>query len=243
LPTIDADDFYGSENQQFIVTISQPNNVNDEYEYDNVSKASFELAPEHDFQIVIWFKTNNRPSENSYHVIDSDGNIVFEKDNFEANTEYIDTLNLFPGCYEFIAYDSEGDGMYNWPSNAGNGSIKIKKIDGTIVVNLEKWFGSYLRYNFLNTAYPVSIDDVDKSTFNIYPNPSDGQFSLELLSNPGIYQVKVFSLTGTQVYSTAINNVSPGAYPINLSSLAAGFYMIHVESDSFNRFKKIMIEK
>jgi len=242
LPTINADDFYGGDSQQFIVTISQPNNVEDEYDFDNVNTTSFELAPEHDFQVVIWFKTNFRPWENHYTVLDSDGNIVFEKDNFESNTEYVDTLNLFPGCYEFIAYDSEGDGMYNWPSNAGNGSIKIKTPDGTTVENLEKWFGSYLRYNFLNTAFPVSIDDVKKSTFNIYPNPSDGQFSLELLSNPGVYQIKVFTPTGSQVFYTSINNVSPGIYPIDLSSLAAGFYLIHVESENFNRFKKIMIE-
>ncbi|NOR86235.1 MAG: hypothetical protein GQ527_01360, partial [Bacteroidales bacterium] len=157
LPTINVDDFYDTDEYSFNVSISDPNGTTDEYEHNNVNRSSFELAPIHDFQMIVWFKTNNRAYENSYEIFDTDGNVVFVRDNLEANTLYEDTLNLDPGCYEFIAYDEGGDGMYDWPSGHGNGYIKLRKADGSALVTLENWFGEYIRYNFVNTAEPLAI--------------------------------------------------------------------------------------
>lgn len=243
LPSMDSDDFYGSASTTFKVELSQPNGVNDEYIHNNINTAQFSYAPIHDYQIVIWFKTNNRPWENSYEIRDANENVVFEKDDFEANTQYVDTLNLEPGCYEFIAYDTEGDGMYNWPSNAGNGIVQIKKKDGTVVENLEKWFGEYLRYNFLNTAAPVAVNDIEFSNFKLWPNPSSGKFSLQANSLDGVLNVSVKNLMGNEVYREVLNNRTPHIHQLNLSSLANGIYLVNIESEGLNSYMKIIIEK
>ena len=41
---------------------------------------------------------------------DHDGRVVYSKTSFAANRTYYDTLDLAPGCYEVILYDSGDDG-------------------------------------------------------------------------------------------------------------------------------------
>jgi len=240
LPTVDRDEFFGSSNKRFNVSISSDV---DEYEYNNINTSAFEVVDEYAQQIIIEFKTNTRPFENSYEVHNMDGDIVYYRTQFEASTIHYDTLNLEQGCYKFIAYDTGGDGMYNWPSNHGTGHIKLRTMDGSLVANLESWFGEYIAHSFVNTAYPVRIDDRDKLTFNIYPNPSDGLFNIELMTNPGDYRVSIYNPAGALVHETEINSQSPGTYQLNLSELDNGLYLINVTSGEFNMFKKIVIEK
>ncbi len=62
-------------------------------------------------------------------------------------------MNIEYGCYEFIAYDSAGDGMYNWPSNAGNGYIKFYDITGKMLQSLEPWFGEEIHFQFIYSDF------------------------------------------------------------------------------------------
>ncbi len=240
LPTMNLEDFQESNELKFNVEISSST---DEYEHNNTNSANFELAPIHDQQMIVHFKTNKRPWENNYEILDTDGNVVFERGDFEVSTLHIDTLNIEPGCYEFIAYDSEGDGMYDWPSGYGTGYIKFYDMEGNLVANLEEWFGEYMRYNYINTAYPVKIDELSSATFNIFPNPSDGLFNLELFTNAGKYNISIYNTTGSLMKQIQLKSNAPGIYPIDLSELNNGFYVINVASGEFNMFKKIMIEK
>ena len=172
-----------------------------------------------------------------------DGTVVYYRTDFNANTVHYDTLNLDPGCYQFIAYDTEGDGMNDWPSGYGNGYIKLKNMEGNTMANLERWFGEFISQQFVNTAYPVYIEEKEKLSFNIYPNPSEGLFNIELLSNPGEYLVSIYSPTGALVHESQIHNQAPGIYQLDLSKLDSGFYLINVSSGDFNMFKKIVLEK
>ena len=87
------------------------------------------------------------------------GTVVYYRTEFEANTAHYDTLDLDPGCYKFIAYDTGGDGMNDWPSGHGNGYIKLKTVNGDLVANLQRWFGEFISHEFVNTAYPVNIEE------------------------------------------------------------------------------------
>jgi hypothetical protein len=240
LPSMDVEDFQNASQLRFYVDLS---NSNDEYEYNNYMVSVFESAPEHNQQLIVHFKTNKRPWENSYEIKDATGNIVFERGDFEMSSLHIDTLNLAPACYEFMAYDSGGDGMYDWPSNHGTGYIRFYDFDGNLVANLEEWFGEYIRYNFVNNANLVRVDDREKLTFNIYPNPSNGFFNLELITNGGEHHIKIYNTTASLVKELKLKTTAPGTHPIDLSELKHGFYLINVSSGEFSSFKKILIEK
>ena len=243
LPTMNSEEFSEASNRKFYVEIGEPNGGADEYVYNNLNSSTFEVAAEYNQQLIIEFKTNNRPWENSYEVRDMNGNVVDYGINFEANTVHIDTLDLPPACYKFIAYDSGGDGMNDWPDGHGNGYIKLKTMDGSVVANLQRWFGEFISHEFVNLAYPVRIDEIEEAHFNIYPNPSDGLFNLELMTNAGDYIIRIFNTTGSLMKEIRLKSAAPGVYPIDLSELTNGFYLINVSSGEFNSFKKVMIEK
>ncbi len=244
LPTIDPEEFYIAGTKIFNVSISGPNGLADEYVHNNENHSSFEVAPQYEQELIIWFKTNNKYWENSYEIYDTDGDVVFSRDFDAANTIYKDTINFIPGCYEFIAYDSGGDGMNNWPSNSGNGYIHFRDSEGSFLTSLENWFGEYIRHNFVSTDDPIGIS-VNKETpsFNIWPNPSEGNFSLELFTGAGEYHVSVSNITGEIVYREEINSSLHEIHKLDLSRLGNGFYLINVSSAKINTFKKIIIEK
>jgi hypothetical protein len=100
-----------------------------------------------------------------------------------------------------------------------------------------------MRYNFINSAYPVKIDELSKSTFHIFPNPSDGLFNIELMTNAGNHSINIYNMMGSLMKTVSLNTNAPGTYPLDLSELSNGFYMINVSSGSFNMFKKVLIEK
>jgi Secretion system C-terminal sorting domain len=65
-----------------------------------------------------------------------------------------------------------------------------------------------------------SVDASNRGAITVYPNPAQNQLTIE--SQSDIQQVQILSISGKQVLST---NESKH---IDLSSLAAGFYMIKV---------------
>jgi len=226
------------------VGISEPNGLTDEYGHNNENHSAFELAPQYDHQLIVLFRTNSRPWENSYEIFDTDGNVVFSRGDFEANTLYWDTLSLSPGCYEFMAYDTGGDGMNDWPSGHGNGFIKFMDFDLNVVANPNRWFGEYTRYNFVNTDEPVGMRTIEETaSINIFPNPSEGGFTIELLTNPGEYHINVYDLAGKIVYEDKIINSSYEDYQLDLSKFGNGIYLLNVGTADYNAIKKIVIER
>ncbi len=79
----------------------------------------------------------------------------------------------------------------------------------------------------LNTDVPV-VPSHQVNKFNLYPNPSNGQFSVNYqLSEPGQLTFKVFNLLGQQVYGKTIsqgNGINQTDF--NLSALPESLYFM-----------------
>ena len=242
LPTMDTTDFYNASQNLFEVTISNPNGTTDEYLFNNSLYSTYDVVDNYSTQLVIRYRTNSRYWENSYTIFDANGDVVFSRNFDEANIAYVDTLELTPGCYEFVAYDSGGDGMYNWPSGHGTGYIKFYDVENTYFLSLEEWFGNYVRYNFIQHEYPVEIKNIKEPKINIFPNPSSGIFNIEFISKTNDYSIEVYTLTGRTVYTEQIENQKVGLYNLDLTGLNSGFYIINIKSENINVIKKIIIE-
>jgi len=95
--------------------------------------------------------------------------------------------------------------------------------------------------SIINTT-SVSKPFAEKPELAVYPNPSDGEFSLQFNSLKGNVDIKVISLLGNVVYKSSISAVA-GSYTrkLDLSSLPAGIYMLSVVNANQQLNQRIVI--
>ena len=91
----------------------------------------------------------------------------------------------------------------------------------------------------MNFGYPSSVNDELKSGFNIYPNPSEGIFTIENLNNENvIYSVR--NILGQITYSESLNSISKST--VDLSHLGSGVYTIEFDGKAKKYNQKLVIE-
>ena len=81
------------------------------------------------------------------------------------------------------------------------------------------------------------------AVLNLYPNPNQGRFSLELpaqLTQPA--QVQVFDAQGRKVWAQTVPPTSGTKLDINLSNPAVGIYFVAVEAGASVWVKKVKVE-
>ena len=87
--------------------------------------------------------------------------------------------------------------------------------------------------DFLNVA------SFSESSFKIFPNPSNGVFTLEMNNfNDSEYDVEFISVNGSSVLKQHIGNETN---QVNASSLNPGLYFLKVSSLNSSTFKKVII--
>ena len=90
----------------------------------------------------------------------------------------------------------------------------------------------------------VNIDEkAFNGTLSIYPNPSNGIFTLDLINvNDGKYSIKVDNLLGEQVYTELRTVYNTSSETLDLSNLSKGVYMINLTNNDTSISRKIIIE-
>jgi hypothetical protein len=99
------------------------------------------------------------------------------------------------------------------------------------------------------TATVVSCVGIDEqwdltNNFTVHPNPSAGQFTFDIIMpGSGDVLVKVLDLTGREIHSRKIKNLS-GKYScdIDMSTSAKGMYMLDVLIGTKHYFKKLVLK-
>ena len=171
----------------FTVSIDQPNGKKDGYPSDNKTVSYFQNVPVHDSKLIIQFKTNNRPADNSILLKNAAGQPVFERPlgTLKKDTTYTDTLTLQPGGYRFEVLDTAGNGLEFWTAvKAGRGVCRILNAKGEMLKNFESDFGNGVSYEFM-----VSPDSLQWSTpsdeiaVGLFPTMTKGNVALDYFSN------------------------------------------------------------
>ena len=81
-----------------------------------------------------------------------------------------------------------------------------------------------------------SVDETENSGFVVYPNPSNGQFNLDL--GEGRWDVEVYNLTGCEIY----RGIHEGHSAINLGQCPKGMYFLKAKNQSPELTTKLMIQ-
>lgn len=98
-----------------------------------------------------------------------------------------------------------------------------------------------------NRGYSVSVplsanlgvDDFSLKTSSIYPNPSNGNFSVE--TKTGLDKITVYSQTGSLVQTIDVKDKSNNTVEVSLKSVQKGLYLIELQNGSEKTWKKIIL--
>jgi L-ascorbate metabolism protein UlaG (beta-lactamase superfamily) len=83
------------------------------------------------------------------------------------------------------------------------------------------------------------VDDNDDS-FQIFPNPSNGKFTVNLNPNLEAKQIEVFSSNGQRVFCNPIGNLSTLSY--DFSAYPKGVYIIEIKTSEGIEIKKMCLQ-
>ncbi|MFT6360375.1 MAG: hypothetical protein ACJAYJ_004613 [Saprospiraceae bacterium] len=203
---------------------------------------------DYDNPLEIQVNTNLVPSDNSYLIKDSEGNIVLERDNLNANAQYKDALDLPAGCYSFELEDAGNDGLSFWffPNN-GNGSVRFNRIiNGTIALSIQSFnadFGGGVQFDFV---MPQLVGTEDLETYrllSVFPNPTFDEVNIELHGfENDILTMELTDLTGRVLISKTLSNqgVNQHIEAVDLNDFAKGMYFLKVSDGERNWVRQVV---
>ena len=229
LPVPNTAFWVGDTERVFTVSVSAPNGTSDQYAVNDTYSTAFQLPVVYAHDVVLHYKTNNRPNETSVRVRDISGNIIFSRTAHAANTQYIDTLDLGEGCYTFEMLDTGNDGLEYWAdSGAGSGFCRLKKPNGAVVKYFEAEFGRTIHWPF-TIGYAVGLEEPE-ITFGLtaYPNPTAGAFTLGVEGLDGTADLQVVDAQGRVVQQHQMELYGKDQLLLDLSEQADGIYQVRI---------------
>ncbi len=219
----------GDVNLQFSIT--QVNGGADPDTDGNTMTRVIEPAPFLDGDVVtVEIKTDNYGSETSWSFRDGDGNVLEEGGGYGNNLVYTSNINLpSQSCYEFIIYDSYGDGIC---CSYGVGYYKLKQNDGTVIVQGGQ-FGEV--ENAPVTNLMVNTDELTSvSGVEVFPNPVTDNLTVRFyLTESAPLSISVTNTLGQTVRTHASTNYIVGEHVVQISTddLSSGMYLLTLRNN------------
>ncbi len=99
----------------------------------------------------------------------------------------------------------------------------------------------------MTITLPIIFSSVSEnnslSTFNLYPNPTNGSVTLKLQADKRIIgKLRIVNSIGQVVYAEAVNFNSTYSKTIDVSSFASGLYMVALQTETGNTYRKLVVE-
>lgn len=244
LPIVEEHFWDGDAAHRFTATLSEPNGSTDEYADNDSYTTHFELPVTYEDNFIIRLLTNNRPEENEYTIKNMNGDVVFHKANLAANTTYWDTLDLPHGCYHFEITDTGLDGLDYWADpNQGSGLLRFKRNGGSYLETFEREFGNKIHFPFAIGWGILGAQEAGVlRAFDVYPNPNDGRFRIELSGFNGDQTIHIVNSVGQTVFMRNQAMTDYFVEDIDLNSFGAGLYYVRVTNGTDADVKTVVVK-
>lgn len=242
---IEATTFWLGSVDKFTVNVSNPNEEEDEYIYNNTHTSLFDeiyVFPDGN-TYTIKLKTNNYGWQTSYELSDGSGNLLYERHNCDDNTIYEDDFYLFPGCYNLRINDSGDNGLEFWHQpNQGVGYFKILNSDGETLYTYEPDFGKFATFEF-GIGNITNIGAVENPVIlSVYPNPTSDKVVVNIKGMESSKATIVLTNTmAAMVFKRELTIDSKEfSTEINMEHLPAGIYLLNVNYGSHSKTERII---
>ena len=234
--------------RRFWVTLESPNGQLDEYPSDNSDTTAALVPPVYAPQFLLAFHTNHDSAQNSYELDDQFGNIVRERKflSLAANTTYLDTFQLAPGCYRLKVLDSAGDGLDFWANpEGGYGYSRLLDMSGHLIKAFGSDFGSEIDYSFLvsdGARMPLASDTLP--LVNPFPIRNKGLFAVEVFQNePSDLNIKVLAPdSSTIVFNQDYRRFKEGFLSVDIGAQPDTTYYLKATANGRTITRRIKVK-
>ncbi len=183
-------------------------------------------------ELTLTLNTDNRPSQTTWAVIDSDGNTLHsggpytEGSQDEVTITETFTVNPSDSCFSFEIYDSGNNGL---SSSNIIGSYELRDGNNNLIVSGSDFESSEETFMAPETLSAESF--LTKDNIALIPNPASSEISITLTDRSKLPEAyEIYSILGQNLGKREIN--SPSDLKINISSLKDGMYIIRLKKDN-----------
>ena len=229
---------------KFVVSLSNPNGGTDEQPDNDVLTVSYDTPPVFPGDFYFLIRTNGAALETKYTLHDDQGNLLAQSSPFwGSNQMYRDTFALSKGCYTFRLYDIQDDGLSFFGNNDGSGFARIFEVGGSALYTFEPNFGSQILLDFtVDVASGIETEGLENHV-EVYPNPATDQLSIDLdLSQTVETTVMLHMPDGRTLLTDQLGYINSASHRMDVSGLAAGFYLVEIRAGSERILRKIVIQ-
>ena len=227
--------------KQFFAEIRSVNNSADQYAKNN--KQISQLSPVDILEdgIIVAIKTNSRPLETSWKVVNDLGQTIkTSRNNMAAFTLYTDTIRNLTGCFQLIFQDSDEDGISWWANGDGDGYVRYKGVQGNWHF-LNPDFGKYTSVNFVS-GIEIATSDADfGEKITVAPNISFETTTVQCKDIYGKTELVLYDQSGRKYYEASFDlDGDVFSTDIDMSRLMPGMYYLNIANQSFNKTQKVV---
>lgn len=103
------------------------------------------------------------------------------------------------------------------------------------------FYSKLLKSSNLSSENNLGINTNISNNFNIYPNPNNGKFSIDLKEPKSKIQVDIYNVWGQKIYESSTLLPLP-TNEINFSSQPKGVYFVKINDGEKNQIEKIIVQ-
>ncbi|MEO8150814.1 MAG: T9SS type A sorting domain-containing protein [Bacteroidia bacterium] len=175
--------------------------------------------------------------------------------NFNPNsTVLFKDLVITKGLFAGITVDSLWT-IANEFLGCGTDTVMNRKIRSAMYAINNSWKSGILQNDYLacpdsSAKYSANDDgsfigdeDANYFDFDIFPNPAQSNFTIDVMNNGENYSVELYNTLGTQVYSkTFANTATVSEQLIDIRTLPKGIYVVQIKGATSTGSKKLVVE-
>lgn len=167
------------------------------------------------------------------------GNVYGQKAVFSDEVSLTVDENIFGGTYEYLSGEIiVSDRVISDEANVSYKSGQLIKLTKGFKVERNCRFKAMIVKN--SEVVKVAEERESLNLFEIFPNVSNGYFTIHLNSIDENCSFNIYNTSGILVYSTT--QLKPGLTEINLCDYPKGVYFIKAEIENISCSKKIVIQ-